>query len=271
MPSNAVSDKASMASIGETLKTAREKRGLTIDQARKQTHIHSTVLAALEEGRCDELLTTTYVRSFLRKYSGYLGLDTKDILDEYRKLHPEPAAQNITRRIEERKAADVLRYVYIVKPLAVLTTATLLIFVLGNFVANYMRRHKSIPTTPSVSRVKSGEKNKPSSSSKNNSAGMSRQDDIMLFREPIPGSSAVCLTMKVKQPVLVQLKKDGEIVYKRFLSKGTTETLKADETINISVAKAEALELAVNNKRLKLDVKGAVKDIEITRKGVRIK
>ena len=275
MPSSAVSDKVSMASIGETLKSAREKRALTLDQAQKQTHIHSTVLAALEEGRCDELLTATYVKSFLKKYAGYLGLDTKEILDEYRKIHPEPATYSAPRTAEEGKAADFFRYVYIVKPLAILLGATILVFVLGNAVANYLRRHKTAApaavTAPAIPKTKNGTKTSLKRSPKNNSAAISAQDDIMLFKEPIPKSVPISLTMKVKQQVLVQFKKDGAILYKRFLPKGSTETLKADDVINIYIAKAEAVEISVNNKRLKLDMKGAIKDLEVTRKGVRVK
>jgi cytoskeleton protein RodZ len=252
-----------MAAIGETLKTAREKRGITLDQAQKQTHIHSTVLAALEEGRCDEMLTSTYVKSFLKKYTSYLGLDIKEVLSGYRALHPEPVIYSAPKTAEEKKAANFLRYLYIVKPLAVLLAATVLIFVLGNVVANYLRRHKAAPprmkaSAPAVSKTKTGEK-------------LSPQDDIMLFKQPIPNASPISLSMKVKQQVLIQFKKDGAILYKRFLPKGSTETLKADNMINIYISKAEAVELVVNNKRLKIDARGAIKDLEITRKGVRIK
>lgn len=260
MPLNSASDMVSMAAIGEKLKAAREKRGLTIDQVQKQTHIYSTVLTALEEGRCDELLTSTYVRSFLKKYSNYLGLDARNVMDEYHTVHPEPVQQNMPRRTEEKKAADYLRYLYIVKPIAILLSATLLIFILGNTVANYLRTHKPKAAPPASAKNKSVK-----------SAFASGQGDMMLFREPIPKGSPISLSVKVKQHVLVQFKKDGAILYKRVLPKGSAETLKADEVINIYVAKAEALDLSVNNKRLKLDVNGAIKDLEITRKGVRIK
>ena len=53
-----------MITIGESLKKAREAKNITIAQAQKQTSIHSTVITALEEGRCDEILTPTYVKSF---------------------------------------------------------------------------------------------------------------------------------------------------------------------------------------------------------------
>lgn len=265
----------SMASIGETLKTAREKRALTLDQAQKQTHIHQTVLAALEEGRCDELLTSTYVKSFLKKYTAYLGLETKEILDEYRKLHPEPAIYSPTKSTGEEKTPGFFRYLNIAKPVAVLLGATLLIFILGNAVANYVRRHKAAApaalSRPAISQAKKEVKTNISRSSKKSPAAVLAQGDVMLFKEPISKSSPINLTMKVKQQVLVQFKKDGAILYKRFLPKGSTETLQADDVINIYIAKAEAVEISVNNKRLKIDMKGAIKDLEITRKGVRVK
>ena len=40
-----------MSALGDKLKEAREKKSLTIGQANKQTHIHPTVLKALEDGK----------------------------------------------------------------------------------------------------------------------------------------------------------------------------------------------------------------------------
>ena len=68
-------NKVSVIAIGEMLRQAREKKSITVEQAQKQTHIHSTVITALEEGRCDDILTPNYVKSFLKEYSNYLGFD----------------------------------------------------------------------------------------------------------------------------------------------------------------------------------------------------
>lgn len=85
----------SMITIGEKLKQAREKRALTIEQVQKQTLIHAPVLAALEEGRCDEILTPTYVKGFLKKYATYLGLDYKEMFVEYAALHSDKASGSV--------------------------------------------------------------------------------------------------------------------------------------------------------------------------------
>lgn len=256
-----------MTGIGEKLKSAREKRALTIDQVQKQTHIHSTVLGALEEGRCDEILTSTYVKSFLKKYSGFLGLDAKRILDEYRALNPESSFSGMTRKTEENRPANIFQYVRFVKPLAVLLIATFCIFLLGNFVANYIRRPRTgvvrAPTRIQIPIQKA-------TAAKNNAQDLVH-NKIMLFQDPIPRKEPLALTIKVKQQVLVQLKKDGVILFKRILPGGSTETLKADNTINISIAKAEAVQLTLNGKRLNIGTKGRIKDLEISRKGIRVK
>lgn len=268
MATNQVSDKISMAGIGEKLRFAREKRGFTIDQAQKQTHIHSTVLVALEDGRCDEILTSTYVKSFLKKYSGYLGLDTKQVLDDYRSIHPEAAFSSIPGKMEEDKAGNVARFAHFIRPLAAVLIATFLIFLLGNFVANYLRRPKpGFVRTPSRIQAPA----KKMSAAKNNAQNPAYQDKIILFQKPIPRTEQLFLTMKVKQQVLVQLKKDGVLLFRRILAIGNTENLKADNTINLSVARAEAVELTLNGRRLNIGEKGQIKDLEINRKGIRIK
>src|SRR3989338_3940960 len=110
-----------MANIGERLKEAREKKSLTIEQAQKQTHIHSAVLIALEEGKCDEMLTQTYVKSFLKKYSTFLGLDPKEIINAYSALHPELESRAVNVPSPEPKVPQDLsiylnaaRYVLVV-------------------------------------------------------------------------------------------------------------------------------------------------------------
>ena len=47
--------------------------------------------------------------------------------------------------------------------------------------------------------------------------------------------------------------------------------IKADEVIDIYVAKAEAVELILNGKPLAVPGKGVIKDLEISRKGVKVK
>jgi transcriptional regulator with XRE-family HTH domain len=69
--------------IGSGLREARERLGLTLDEAAAATRIQARHLQALEEERFEQLPEPVYVRGFLREYAGFLGLDPGGFLDEY--------------------------------------------------------------------------------------------------------------------------------------------------------------------------------------------
>ena len=110
--------KVTAVDIGERLRQAREKKGLTIEQAQKQTRIHSTVLTALEDGRCDDILTPNYVKSFLKEYSSYLGFDHRAIVSEYLAIHPELKARGMNfsiNKADQKSSADLAKIIRIAR------------------------------------------------------------------------------------------------------------------------------------------------------------
>jgi hypothetical protein len=70
-----------MASIGATLRGARERRGLTIEQVAQETRISARFLEALEAEEFDALPAPVYVRGFLRSYANFLKVDPQPLLD----------------------------------------------------------------------------------------------------------------------------------------------------------------------------------------------
>ncbi|MGD9934815.1 MAG: helix-turn-helix domain-containing protein, partial [Dehalococcoidia bacterium] len=71
-----------MASVGSTLRLAREQRGLTIEQVAQDTRISQRFLEAIERDEFDALPAPVYVRGFIRSYSSYLRLDAAPLLAE---------------------------------------------------------------------------------------------------------------------------------------------------------------------------------------------
>ena len=82
-------EKRRLADIGITLRSARVKKGLTIDQVAADTRISTRFLEALEDEAFDELPAPVYVRGFLRSYANYLHIDAQPLLD---KLNAGPGA-----------------------------------------------------------------------------------------------------------------------------------------------------------------------------------
>ena len=64
-----------MASLGDTLRLQREKKGITLDQAAADTRIREKFLKALEDGDYQSLPGAVYTKVFLRNYAQYLDLD----------------------------------------------------------------------------------------------------------------------------------------------------------------------------------------------------
>lgn len=87
----------SVIGVGPALRKARLLRGVTIDEASRDTKIRAEFLEALEDEDFDRLLGDVYVRGCLRSYSTYLGISPDRVVAAYSKslLHssqpPAPA------------------------------------------------------------------------------------------------------------------------------------------------------------------------------------
>ena len=73
-----------MFEIGTTLREARVRRNLTLQQVEEDTKIRVKYVQAMENEDFDVMPGATYVRGFLRTYSEYLALDPEVMVDEYR-------------------------------------------------------------------------------------------------------------------------------------------------------------------------------------------
>jgi len=68
---------------GEILRAAREARGADLAAAHEGTKIPPRLLEALERDEYHRLSGPLYVKSFLRNYAGWLGLDDEEVLRVY--------------------------------------------------------------------------------------------------------------------------------------------------------------------------------------------
>lgn len=72
-----------MSELGDWLRQAREMRGLTLEDAERDTRISRRYLYALESGELDLIPAPVYARGFLRSYAQYLGLDPQEAMARY--------------------------------------------------------------------------------------------------------------------------------------------------------------------------------------------
>jgi hypothetical protein len=79
-----------MTEIGSTLREARMHARIDISEVEAHTKIRAKYLRAIENEEWDLLPGPVYVKSFLRTYGEYLGLDTRLLVDEFKRRHERP-------------------------------------------------------------------------------------------------------------------------------------------------------------------------------------
>src|SRR5947208_16692259 len=80
-----------MAEIGPTLRDARIRARIDMSEVETQTKIRAKYLRALENEEWDLLPGPIYIKSFLRTYGDYLGLDSRMLGDEFKYRYERPS------------------------------------------------------------------------------------------------------------------------------------------------------------------------------------
>ncbi|MGI8713424.1 MAG: helix-turn-helix domain-containing protein [Solirubrobacteraceae bacterium] len=77
--------------IGSRLREARMHAKIDINEVETRTKIRAKYLRAMENEEWDLLPGEVYVKSFLRTYGDFLGLDSRQLLDDFRRRYERPA------------------------------------------------------------------------------------------------------------------------------------------------------------------------------------
>jgi len=96
-----------MPEIGETLREARMRAKIDVSEVEAATKIRAKYLRALENEEWSLLPGPTYVKTFLRTYAQFLGLDPHLLVEEYSARFDEPEDLEVPafapkRRLPER-------------------------------------------------------------------------------------------------------------------------------------------------------------------------
>ena len=85
-----------MPEIGQTLRETRMRNRIDITEVEAGTKIRAKYLRALENEEWDLLPGPTFVKTFLRSYADYLGLDSRLLVEEYKQRFERPATMELT-------------------------------------------------------------------------------------------------------------------------------------------------------------------------------
>ena len=152
--------------IGEVLRLARINQGLSIEELQTKTDIQMNLLEAMEADDFDQLPSSFYARSFLRKYAWAVELDERIILDAYDSgsmityEEVDVDEEDLSgRRRSNKKKTSYLPLIYFI-----LFALSILIFV-TYYVWNYIQTQPTRPYSPNYSVVSSTSSTTSTSSS----------------------------------------------------------------------------------------------------------
>jgi len=85
---------AHVHTVGKTLRAAREKLGLSLEDVSASINVRVVQLHAIEDDRIDQLPGMTYAVGFVRSYAQFVKLDGKEMVETLKREHEgEPATK----------------------------------------------------------------------------------------------------------------------------------------------------------------------------------
>lgn len=283
-----------MGGIGESLRSTREAKGISLEQAEEDTKIRKRYLQALEDGEYDVIPGRVYAKGFLRNYANYLGLDQEEVMLEY-KLLGVPAKEEYKRvdieaSINKRRSsgrADRKAYMATV----LIAVFAVLILVVYNFAFKNTSKNSSSqgpdrPATEQGDQNKTGVKNTNTPPTTNQSGGQNgnsanRPPDNGVTGKPanngstgsagtagnnVPSGAStseqnepgVKLTLNGLDEVSwARVTVDGTVKFTGNINPGESKTFSGTGKIIVRVGNAGAVEAVVNGQNLgKMGSKG---------------
>ena len=243
--------------IGDVLRLARINQGLSLEELQEKTEIQLHFLEAMEADDFDQLPSTFYARSFLRKYAWAVELDERIVLDAYdsgsmityEEVDVDEEDLSGRRRSNKKKTSYLPLFYFVLFALSILIFVTY-------YVWNYIQTQPS-PSSANYSVVSSTSSTTSSSSSSSSQTSSS--------------SSTTESTITVSG--------EGNRIEARYKTNKETATVQlavTDEASRVSVSGSElegGVTLTADNKNAKTTVStknpvaitlGVVKGVTVT-------
>lgn len=280
-------------SVGERLKSAREAKNISLQEACSFTKIQRQTLEAIEENRVHEAMDPVYARIFIKKYAVFLGLDGPAMVSDYasqigQAIEPEPArsqaqahAAAAAVQAPAKPAAPAPQVRAAPPPMnkpasfqppppeppspsdarqlspllvpAGVTLAALVGIGFLGYMAIDLYHNIQQNRPPAEERAVSGD-----------NAEKPAPPKLL-----VPLGKPLRLTVQTSADVWIQMKADGTVVFQNVLKKGSRETWTAKNDLEIWTGNAGAMQLVLNGKPLDGLGRGVRKGVRVTRSGIK--
>lgn len=223
--------------IGETLRSAREEQGRSIEEAARDTRVRADYLRALEDDTFDVFGGDVYAKGFLSTYARYLRLDPGPLLDRYRRY-----VQHDTYDTAALAAGPVARGAGRGFPMwiAWVVVAIILLLGAGALVERLPGRapDQAAPTNPPAPVAS------PSPTATEEAPTETEEPS------PEPTFEGVELTLTFEGSCWIRVTVDGEVTEEGTQAAGTSLELQGDEEVTIRYGAPENVTVVHNGEDL---------------------
>jgi transcriptional regulator with XRE-family HTH domain len=254
-------DTASFERVGQTagslLRSAREQKGLSLDDVARVTRITKGYLAALEENNYTKLPSDAYARGFLRVYAQFLGIDEQDILSLYQQasspLLPldEPKVRTNTSDGAEISPFTKKRWFWYLAVICALTVTGVLLFGVNS---NKPDRKAENPVAVQPLMNLSSSSLQPQIAAVPDKEALKTPPLDTIETPPSPSAStekSIVLKMKALEDGFLVVTIDDMISQQYDLKVGDVIEWKAEKVFSLDLDNAGGVEAELNGKILK--------------------
>lgn len=270
------------ATIGASLKEARTKKSVSLDDVHAKIKIHPRVLQLLEEDKFEKLPSPLFAKSFLKSYADFLELNTDSLLEIYdREKQKEPdqvlflrpadptAKHKANAKIETKRIAGIA--------LAILALVLFLSGIPQKTIGAWAMKMKPAKSATSKAIKKDKEKKDEASVlpkiQKESEVKQETEwlNSVKLGNFPqISKKSPLDLEVKALDAVWVHITGDGAVLFQGILKQGVSGKYTAKDMIEVWTGNAANMSLSLNKNSLGSPGKGFVKKMQISRDGIRV-
>ncbi len=216
-----------IGSLGETLRLAREARGLSLSDIAAMTKISTRALTAIEHEDFDRLPAGVFRRAYVKAFAGEVGLDADECVQSYVEHWEPPPAPPPAEPRRVSWSDDQLRAVLAI----FLVTGVLFITVVVVAV-----------------RLMTGGRTEPAALSPESRVALpAATHGASPAAAPSPAAAAgMRIRIEVTRPCWISATADGARSVRRLVKPGETIVVDADAAIILSVGDAGAISYTMN-------------------------
>lgn len=218
--------------LGETLKTEREKQGFNLETIEEETKIRKLYLQAIENEQFDSLPPRVYSVGFVKRYAKFLGLNEKELSQEFQNLaYGEEVQEEIVFPHEPNRSLPL-------KNIGAAVIFLLIVIWVGNYLVDFFSDNVSQPPAnpPIAQQPEENPQEEPGAAEDNEPPAVT------------PGT--VALLLQATQDCWVSVSVNGQIIFAETLAAGEEKLFEENSTVYLTLGNAGGIDVTYNGQKL---------------------